>query len=107
MIIAGSARLGVDDGVGIASTSTVGKRERADGLPRSNSSNCEEPIDPERLMCASSKGPLDADSAALNCWQLENIEVGLKEADAGEFASEEDVARVREKFAAIGTVRFN
>ncbi len=41
------------------------------------------------------------DYVQLNSWQLEKIEAGVKEADAGEFASEEDVARVRGKFAKL------
>jgi predicted transcriptional regulator len=39
------------------------------------------------------------DYVALNAWQLEKIETGLREADAGEFASDEEVARVRAKFS--------
>ncbi len=41
------------------------------------------------------------DYVALNSWQMEKIETGLREADAGEFASEDEVARVRAKFADI------
>jgi predicted transcriptional regulator len=39
------------------------------------------------------------DFVALNAWQLEKIEAGIAAADRGEFASEEDVARVKAKFA--------
>jgi predicted transcriptional regulator len=42
------------------------------------------------------------DYVALNAWQLEKVETGLKEAEAGEFASEDDVARVRAKFQTPG-----
>ncbi len=41
------------------------------------------------------------DYVQLNAWQLEKIATGLKEADAGEFASEEEVARVRDKFTKL------
>lgn len=42
------------------------------------------------------------DYVALNAWQLEKVETGLKEAEAGEFASEDEVVRVRAKFADLG-----
>jgi predicted transcriptional regulator len=40
------------------------------------------------------------DYVALNAWQISKIEAGIAAVDRGEFASEEDVARVRKKFAA-------
>jgi predicted transcriptional regulator len=40
-----------------------------------------------------------ADFVALNAWQLDKIEAGMEAADRGEFASDEEVARVRAKFA--------
>jgi predicted transcriptional regulator len=39
------------------------------------------------------------DFIALNAWQLGKIEGGIAAADAGEFASDEELARVRKKFA--------
>ena len=39
------------------------------------------------------------DFVALNSWQLEKIEAGIAAADWGEFASDEEVARVKSKFA--------
>ena len=36
---------------------------------------------------------------ALNGWQLDKIEAAIAAADRGEFASDEEVARVRSKFA--------
>jgi predicted transcriptional regulator len=39
------------------------------------------------------------DFVALNAWQLDKIEAGIKAADHGAFASDEEVARVRAKFA--------
>jgi predicted transcriptional regulator len=36
---------------------------------------------------------------ALNSWQLEQIEQGLAEANRGEFATDEEVERVRTKFS--------
>jgi predicted transcriptional regulator len=39
------------------------------------------------------------DFVALNAWQLGKIEAGLAAADRGDFASDDDVARVRKKFA--------
>ena len=42
------------------------------------------------------------DYVALNAWQLEKIETGLKEADTAEFAPEDEVSRVRAKFAGQG-----
>ena len=42
------------------------------------------------------------DYVALNAWQLEKVETGLEEAEAGAFASEDEVARVRAKFADLG-----
>jgi predicted transcriptional regulator len=35
----------------------------------------------------------------LNAWQLEKIEAGLRAADRGEFASEQEVQKVRTKFS--------
>jgi predicted transcriptional regulator len=40
------------------------------------------------------------DFVTLNAWQLEKIEAGIAAANKGEFASENEVARVRAKFAA-------
>jgi len=34
----------------------------------------------------------------LNSWQIEKIKQGIAAADRGDFATEEEVARVREKF---------
>ena len=42
------------------------------------------------------------DYVALNTWQLSRIEAGIAAADRGEFASESEVARVREKFTSRG-----
>ena len=39
------------------------------------------------------------DFVALNGWQLEKIEAGIAGADRGEFASDEELARVKSKFA--------
>jgi predicted transcriptional regulator len=39
------------------------------------------------------------DYVALNAWQLEKIEAGVAAADRGEFASDDEVARVRARFA--------
>jgi predicted transcriptional regulator len=39
------------------------------------------------------------DFVALNAWQLGKIEAGLAAANRGDFASDDDVARVRKKFA--------
>jgi predicted transcriptional regulator len=36
---------------------------------------------------------------ALNAWQIGKIEAGIAAADARDFAGQEDVARVRDKFA--------
>jgi predicted transcriptional regulator len=36
---------------------------------------------------------------ALNAWQIGKIEAGLIAADRGDFASDDEVARVRKKFA--------
>ncbi len=38
------------------------------------------------------------DYVARNAWQIDKIEAGLAAADRGEFASENEVARVRDKF---------
>jgi predicted transcriptional regulator len=35
---------------------------------------------------------------ALNAWQIDKIETGITAADRGDFASEEELARVRRKF---------
>jgi predicted transcriptional regulator len=39
------------------------------------------------------------DYVALNQWQLEKIETGIAEANRGEFASDEEVARVRRRWS--------
>jgi predicted transcriptional regulator len=39
------------------------------------------------------------DFVALNAWQIGKIEAGLAAADRGEFATDEELARVRTKFA--------
>ncbi len=39
------------------------------------------------------------DFVALNAWQLGKIEAGIAAADRGDFASDEELARVRKKFA--------
>jgi predicted transcriptional regulator len=39
------------------------------------------------------------DFVALNAWQIGKIEAGLAAADRGDFASDQEVGRVREKFA--------
>jgi predicted transcriptional regulator len=39
------------------------------------------------------------DFVALNSWQLKKIEAGIAAADRGEFASDEELARVKSKFA--------
>ena len=39
------------------------------------------------------------DFVALNAWQISKIEAGMAAADRGEFATDADIARVREKFA--------
>lgn len=39
------------------------------------------------------------DFVALNAWQIGRIEAGLAAADSGAFATEDEVARVRKKFA--------
>lgn len=39
------------------------------------------------------------DYLALNSWQIGKIEAGIAAADKGDFASEDEVARVRSKFA--------
>jgi len=39
------------------------------------------------------------DFVALNAWQIGKIEAGLAAADRSEFATEEELARVRTKFA--------
>jgi predicted transcriptional regulator len=39
------------------------------------------------------------DFVALNAWQLGKIEAGLAAADRGAFATDEELARVRTKFA--------
>jgi predicted transcriptional regulator len=40
------------------------------------------------------------DYVALNAWQIAKIEAGIAAADRGDFASEEEIARVRDKFRA-------
>ena len=42
------------------------------------------------------------DYIALNAWQIEKIEAGIAAADRGEFADEDDVARVTGKYSARG-----
>ena len=42
------------------------------------------------------------DYVTLNAWQIGKIEAGVAAADHGDFASDEDVARVRTKFARRG-----
>lgn len=39
------------------------------------------------------------DCVALNAWRIGKIEAGIAAADAGDFASEKDIARLRDKFA--------
>ena len=39
------------------------------------------------------------DYVALNAWQIGKIDAGIAAADAGDFAGERDVARLRHKFA--------
>ena len=40
------------------------------------------------------------DYVALNAWQVGKIEAGIAAADRGDFASDDEVARVRRKFSA-------
>jgi len=40
------------------------------------------------------------DFIALNAWQIEKIEAGVNAADRGDFADEEEVARVLKKYSA-------
>lgn len=40
------------------------------------------------------------DYIALNTWQVSKIEAGIAAADQGDFASDEEIARVRKRFAA-------
>jgi predicted transcriptional regulator len=42
------------------------------------------------------------DYVALNAWQIAKIESGIAAADCGEFADDDDVARVVEKYSAQG-----
>ena len=42
------------------------------------------------------------DYIALNAWQIGKIEAGLAAADRGDFASDDDVARVVGKYSAKG-----
>lgn len=39
------------------------------------------------------------DYIALNAWQVGKIEAGIAAADQGDFASDEEIARVRKRFA--------
>ena len=39
------------------------------------------------------------DYVALNEWQVAKIEAGIKAADRGEFAPDEDISRLRRKFS--------
>jgi len=41
----------------------------------------------------------DWDYVALNAWAVDKIESGLAAADTGDFASPEEIARVRAKFS--------
>lgn len=41
------------------------------------------------------------DYVALHAWQVGKIQAGVAAADRGEFAEDDDVARVRKKFAAM------
>jgi len=40
------------------------------------------------------------DYVALNSWQIGKVEEGIAASDRGEFASDDEVARVRKKFSA-------
>ena len=40
------------------------------------------------------------DYVALNAWQVGKVEAGIAAADRGDFATDDEVARVRKKFAA-------
>jgi predicted transcriptional regulator len=40
------------------------------------------------------------DYVALNAWQMEKIEAGIAAADRGDFASDNEVTRLRAKFSA-------
>jgi predicted transcriptional regulator len=42
------------------------------------------------------------DYVALNAWQIGKIEAGIAAADRGDFASDDDVERVAEKYATKG-----
>ena len=42
------------------------------------------------------------DYVALNAWQIDKIEAGIAAADRGDFASDEEVARVVGKYSAKG-----
>ena len=42
------------------------------------------------------------DYVPLNAWQIGKIEAGIAAADRGDFAGDQDVERVRKKFAAKG-----
>jgi predicted transcriptional regulator len=42
------------------------------------------------------------DYIALNAWQIAKIEVGITAADRGEFADDDDVARVPRRFSGEG-----
>jgi predicted transcriptional regulator len=44
----------------------------------------------------------DPEYVALQAWQIADIEAGLVQADAGEFASDADVMRVIAKFSPSG-----
>jgi predicted transcriptional regulator len=39
------------------------------------------------------------DYVALNAWQIDKIEQGIAAADRGDFASDEELMRIREKFS--------
>jgi predicted transcriptional regulator len=41
------------------------------------------------------------DYVALNAWQIGRIEAGIADADRGDFASDDDVARVIGKYSAM------
>jgi len=51
---------------------------------------------PRRILRRDRRG--DSESIALQTWQIAEIEAGLAQADAGEFAGDADVARVTGKF---------
>jgi predicted transcriptional regulator len=44
----------------------------------------------------------DPEYVALQAWQIADIEAGLAQANAGDFASDADVLRVMTKFSPLG-----